>query len=93
MTARQRRLPAGPVSFDAVYACERSRLVRYLMAMGAGYHQADDAVQAAFTLAWDRWDTIRQPAPGCTRSPSASPTAPARRARSLASCGTHSYPS
>jgi RNA polymerase sigma factor (sigma-70 family) len=61
MTARQCRPPAGPVSFDAVYACERSSLVRYLMAMGAGYYQADDAVQAAFTLAWDRWDTIRQP--------------------------------
>jgi RNA polymerase sigma-70 factor (ECF subfamily) len=31
------------------------------MAMGTGYFQADDAVQAAFTLAWDRWDTIRYP--------------------------------
>jgi RNA polymerase sigma factor (sigma-70 family) len=59
--ARQCRPPGEAVSIEAVYACERSRLVRYLMAMGTGYFQADDAVQAAFTLAWDRWDTIRYP--------------------------------
>jgi RNA polymerase sigma factor (sigma-70 family) len=60
MTGQQRR-PPGAVSFEAVYRSERSRLVRYLMSMGAGQHQADDAVQAAFARAYDRWDTIRQP--------------------------------
>jgi DNA-directed RNA polymerase specialized sigma24 family protein len=53
--------PATGVSFEAVYRAERSRLVRYLMSMGAGQHQADDAVQAAFAIAYDRWDSIRQP--------------------------------
>jgi len=61
MTAQQFRPPAGAVSFEAVYRSERSKLVRYLISMGAGQHQADDAVQAAFARAYDRWDTIRQP--------------------------------
>ena len=52
---------AGKASFEAVYRAERSKLVRYLMSMGVGQHQADDAVQAAFARACDRWDTIRQP--------------------------------
>jgi RNA polymerase sigma-70 factor (ECF subfamily) len=52
---------AGMASFEVVYRAERSKLIRYLMSMGAGQHQADDAVQAAFARACDRWDTIRQP--------------------------------
>lgn len=53
--------PAAVMSFEAVYRAERSRLVRYLMSMGARQYQADDAVQAAFALAYDRWESIRQP--------------------------------
>ena len=49
------------MSFEAVYKAERSRLVRYLMTMGAGQYQADDAVQSAFARAYARWDTIGQP--------------------------------
>jgi RNA polymerase sigma factor (sigma-70 family) len=49
------------VSFEVVYRAERSRLIRYLMSMGVGQHQADDAVQATFARAYDRWETIRRP--------------------------------
>ena len=55
------RPPVAVMSFEAVYRAERSRLVRYVMSMGARQHQADDAVQAAFALAYDRWESIRQP--------------------------------
>ena len=53
--------PGQGMSFEAVYRAERPRLIRYLMSLGAGQHQADDAVQAAFARAWDRWDTICYP--------------------------------
>lgn len=49
------------MSFEAIYIAERSKLIRYLMSMGVGQHQADDAVQSTFARAYDRWDTIRQP--------------------------------
>jgi RNA polymerase sigma factor (sigma-70 family) len=49
------------VSFEAVYKAERSKLIRYLMSMGVGQHQADDAVQAAFARAYSCWDQIRAP--------------------------------
>ena len=49
------------VSFEAVYRAERSKLIRYLMSMGVGQHQADDAVQAAFARAYGCWDQIRAP--------------------------------
>jgi RNA polymerase sigma-70 factor (ECF subfamily) len=49
------------LSFEAVYRAERSRLIRYLMSMFVGQHQADEAVQATFARAYGRWDTIRRP--------------------------------
>ena len=49
------------VSFEAVYRAERARLILYLMSLGVGQHQADDAVQVTFARAWDRWETIRHP--------------------------------
>lgn len=55
------RPSSGATSFEAVYRAERSKLVRYLLSMGVGQQRADDAVQAAFTRAYCRWDTIRQP--------------------------------
>lgn len=60
-TAWDRSAKVTNVSFESVYVAERSNLVRYLMTMGADQHQADDAVQAAFALAYPRWDAIRQP--------------------------------
>src|SRR5258706_29038 len=62
LTDEMLRCSPDPVtSFEAVYRAERSKLIRYLMSMGIGQHQADDAVQATFARAYDRWDTIRQP--------------------------------
>lgn len=49
------------MSLETVYVAERSKLMRYLMTMGADQHEADDAVQAAFTQALSVWQTIRQP--------------------------------
>ena len=40
------------VSFEAVYRAERARLILYLMSLGVGQHQADDAVQVTFARAW-----------------------------------------
>jgi len=53
--------PDPVTSFEAVYRAERSKLIRYLMSMGIGQHQADDAVQATFARAYCRWHTIRHP--------------------------------
>jgi RNA polymerase sigma factor (sigma-70 family) len=60
-TSRDSQAKVTNVSFEAVYRAERSRLIRYLMSMGADQHQADDAVQAAFARAYAGWETIRQP--------------------------------
>jgi RNA polymerase sigma factor (sigma-70 family) len=49
------------VNFEAFYRAERARLIRYLMSIGMGQHQADDAAQSAFLRAYDLWDDIRQP--------------------------------
>ena len=49
------------VGFEDVYKAERSRLVRFVMSLGADQHEADDAVQEAFALAYQAWDTIREP--------------------------------
>jgi RNA polymerase sigma factor (sigma-70 family) len=56
-----RRCPDPVASFEAVYRAERPRLIQYLMSLGIGQHQADDAVQVTFARAWDRWEAIRQP--------------------------------
>jgi RNA polymerase sigma factor (sigma-70 family) len=44
-----------------VYREERSRLVRFVMSLGADQHEADDAVQEAFAHACRQWDSIREP--------------------------------
>ena len=49
------------VDFEDAYKAERSKLMRYLMSLGASQHEADDAVQQAFADALARWDTIRTP--------------------------------
>ncbi len=59
--APRRQSQVADVSFEAVYRAERSKLIRYLMSMGVGQHQADDAVQAAFARAYGCWDQIRAP--------------------------------
>lgn len=60
-TLRYRPDRGAGMSFEAIYRAERSKLIRYLMSMGVGQHQAGDAVQSAFARAYDRWDTIRHP--------------------------------
>jgi RNA polymerase sigma factor (sigma-70 family) len=55
------RVKGADVEFEAVYRAERSRLMRYVMTMGADQYEADDAVQAAFAQAYPRWQAIRQP--------------------------------
>jgi len=49
------------VGFEDVYRAERSGLVRFVISLGASQHEADDAVQEAFALAYTAWDTIREP--------------------------------
>jgi RNA polymerase sigma-70 factor (ECF subfamily) len=49
------------VGFADVYKQERSALFRFVRSLGADDHEADDAVQEAFTAAYKRWDTIREP--------------------------------
>ena len=49
------------VDFEDTYNTERSKLMRFLMSVGASQHEADDAVQEAFADAYAAWDTIREP--------------------------------
>jgi len=49
------------VGFEDIYKAERSRLVRFVMSLGADQHEADDAVHEAFALAYQAWDSIREP--------------------------------
>jgi RNA polymerase sigma factor (sigma-70 family) len=51
------------VGFEDVYKQERSGLFRFVRSLGADTHEADDAVQEAFTSAYKHWDTVRQPRP------------------------------
>jgi RNA polymerase sigma factor (sigma-70 family) len=54
-------LSVSGVGFVDVYKQERSRLFRFVRSLGADDHEADDAVQEAFTTAYKHWDTIREP--------------------------------
>ena len=55
------RCREDPLTFESAYRTERSKLIRYLMSLGVGPHQADDAAHVAFARAWDQWSTIRHP--------------------------------
>ena len=62
-TERSRHVTVGDVDFKETYSSERSRLMRFLMSVGASPHEADDAVQEAFAQAYAAWDKIRTPRP------------------------------
>jgi RNA polymerase sigma-70 factor (ECF subfamily) len=49
--------------FGAFFHRRFSRTVVLLIAMGATRADAEDAVQEAMILAWQQWDTIREPVP------------------------------
>lgn len=49
------------VDFETVFMTEYGKLVRYLITQGAGLHEADDAVQAAFEQALPKWPVIIYP--------------------------------
>ena len=51
------------VGFEDMYRQERSRLFRFVRSLGADDHEAEDAVQEAFTAAYKHWDSIREPRP------------------------------
>lgn len=54
-------LSVSGVGFEDMYRQERSRLFRFVRSLGADDHEAEDAVQEAFTAAYKRWDAIREP--------------------------------
>ena len=45
-------------SFDAFYATTRDRLFRQLTVMTADPEQAQDALQEAYSRAWQRWTRV-----------------------------------
>lgn len=49
------------VEYAMVYEAEKPRLVRYLIHLGANYHDADDAAQRALTQLYEKWATVRYP--------------------------------
>jgi RNA polymerase sigma-70 factor, ECF subfamily len=46
------------VDFDAFYAATSRRMVGYLYAMTGSLGEAEDAVQEAYTRAWQRWSRL-----------------------------------
>ena len=60
-SARERTL-ADEAAFTALYRDDLHDLVRFLMkAVGANIHDAADAAQKAYTLAWQAWNTLTKP--------------------------------
>ena len=57
------RVTVSGVDFKDTYSAERSKMMTFLMSVGADQHEADDAVQDAFADAYAAWDTIREPRP------------------------------
>jgi RNA polymerase sigma factor (sigma-70 family) len=51
----------GVEDFETVYKAEFPRLIRYLQNQGARLDEARDAAQGAFTTAYTRWRSIRNP--------------------------------
>ncbi|MFJ2407076.1 RNA polymerase sigma factor [Streptomyces xanthochromogenes] len=50
------------MEFAEFYEQHLAKLIRHLMRQGAGAHEAAEAVQAAFTEAFAKWETIQYPA-------------------------------
>ena len=50
------------IGFDSFFHERFSRTVVLLIAMGASQADAEDATQEAMILAWNQWDSIREPA-------------------------------
>jgi DNA-directed RNA polymerase specialized sigma24 family protein len=50
------------IGFDSFFQKRFSRTVVLLVAMGASRADAEDAAQEAMILAWNQWDSIREPA-------------------------------
>lgn len=48
--------------FDSFFYGRYSRTVVLLIAMGGSRTEAEDAVQEAMILAWQQWESIREPA-------------------------------
>lgn len=49
-------------SFDSFFRQRFSKTVVLLIAMGASRVEAEDAAQEAMLLAWQQWESIREPA-------------------------------
>jgi RNA polymerase sigma-70 factor (ECF subfamily) len=49
-------------SFEEFFKPGSARAIVLLIAMGASRADAEDATQEAMILAWNQWDTIREPA-------------------------------
>jgi RNA polymerase sigma-70 factor (ECF subfamily) len=54
--------PAAKQDFAAFFTQRFSATVMLLVAMGADRHEAEDAAQEAFLLAFKEWGSIREPA-------------------------------
>jgi RNA polymerase sigma factor (sigma-70 family) len=59
-------LPAGPggladVEFAEFFRAEHKKLIRFVMAIGAGGDEAAEIAQATFFKAFEGWDVIRTP--------------------------------
>lgn len=74
LSVRRRSVPAQPspvrgaqdsgtrTDFAAFYAQQMPRLVRFVMRHGATIHEATEAAQAAFSMAFEQWSAITEPA-------------------------------
>ena len=53
-----RVIDGTPMSFEAFFEAERSRLYRVLFAITGSRQEAEDIAQEAFLRVWERWDRI-----------------------------------
>jgi len=51
----------GDVEFADFFRAEHTRLIRFVMAMGAGGDEAAEIAQVTFVKAFEGWDAIRAP--------------------------------
>lgn len=59
--ARQPQNATSRAAFALCYEQQLTPVIRFLMRNGAGVHEAADAAQSAFVLAYEAWHTIDHP--------------------------------